>query len=131
LGGIQWNEAIVIRELAKSPNFWEEATTRHNLLFRHKVEQINGTAFDPESTMLHFFLAEWTIKGVATKATEVLSKADRQFIAGAKMYPKKTRTVDSATPFDASIPARAHKPRASAATSAPPRSGWSAPVAAA
>ncbi|MSQ97608.1 MAG: peptidase, partial [Gemmataceae bacterium] len=31
-GGIQWNEAVVIRELAKSPNFWDEATTRHNVL---------------------------------------------------------------------------------------------------
>ncbi len=24
-GGIQWNEEVVIRELAKSPNFWDEA----------------------------------------------------------------------------------------------------------
>lgn len=31
-GGIQWNEEVVIREAAKSPNFWDEATTRHNIL---------------------------------------------------------------------------------------------------
>jgi hypothetical protein len=99
LGGIQWNEAVVIRELAKSPNFWDEATTRHNVLFRYGVDQINGTAFDPESIMLYFFPAEWTTNGVATKANEVLSKLDKQFIAGAKMYPNKAPTVDSATPL--------------------------------
>jgi Astacin (Peptidase family M12A) len=100
LGGIQWNEAVVIRELAKSPNFWDEATTRHNVLFRYRVDQINGTAFDPDSIMLYFFPAEWTTNGVATKANEVLSKMDKQFVAGAKMYPKKAPTVDSATPLD-------------------------------
>ena len=100
LGGIQWNEAVVIRELAKSPNFWDEATTRHNVLFRYTVDQINGTAFDPESIMLYFFPAEWTTNGVATQANELLSKVDKQFIAGAKMYPKKAPTVDSATLLD-------------------------------
>jgi len=34
-GGIQWNEAVVIREAAKSPNFWDEATTRHNNLRKY------------------------------------------------------------------------------------------------
>jgi hypothetical protein len=97
LGGIQWNEAVVIRELARSPNFWDEATTRHNVLFRYAADQINGTAFDPDSIMLYFFPAEWTTNGIATKANEVLSKMDKQFIAGAKMYPKKAPTVDSAT----------------------------------
>ena len=90
----------MIRELAKSPNFWDEATTRHNVLFRYTVDQINGTAFDPDSIMLYFFPAEWTTNGVGTKANEVLSKMDKQFIAGAKMYPKKAPTVDSATPLD-------------------------------
>lgn len=28
---IQWNEALVIREAAKSPNFWDEATTGHEV----------------------------------------------------------------------------------------------------
>jgi hypothetical protein len=46
-GGIQWNEAIVISEMAKSPNFWDEQKTRHNILRRYSANQINGTAFDP------------------------------------------------------------------------------------
>lgn len=98
-GGIQWNEQVVIREMAKSPNFWDAATTRHNVLSRYRAEQINGTAFDPESIMLYFFPAEWTTNGIGTQANEVLSRMDRQFVAGAKMYPKAAPTVDAATPL--------------------------------
>src|SRR4029434_1979811 len=92
-GGIQWNEAVVIRELAGSPNFWDEATTRHNVLRKYSVDQINGTAFDPDSIMLYFFPASWTLNGIGTKANDVLSKLDKEFIAGAKMYPKTGDTT--------------------------------------
>jgi hypothetical protein len=98
-GGIEWNEAVVIREMAKSPNFWDEATTRHNILERYRADQIHGTRFDPESIMLYFFPAEWTTNGVGTKANEVLSALDKQFIAGAAMYPRTAPTVDAATPL--------------------------------
>lgn len=98
-GGIQWNEAVVLRELAGPPNFWDEATTRHNVLFRYAADQINGTAFDPDSIMLYFFPATWTTNGVATRANEVLSKTDKQFIAGAKMYPRAAPTAAEATPL--------------------------------
>ncbi len=100
-GGIQWNEAVVIREMAKGPNFWDEATTRHNILQRYAADQVNGTQFDPDSIMLYFFPAEWTTNGIATRANEVLSATDKAFIAGAKMYPR-TRTaptVDTAVPL--------------------------------
>ncbi len=96
-GGIQWNEAVVIRETAKSPNYWNEATTRHNILRKYSLDQINGTAFDPDSIMLYFFPAEWTLNGIGTRANEVLSEIDKQFIAGAKMYPKAAPTVAEAT----------------------------------
>jgi len=95
-GGIQWNEAVVIRELAKSPNFWDEATTRHNVLRRYSLDQINGTQFDPDSIMLYFFPAAWTLNGVATKANSTLSNLDKGFIAGAKMYPKDGGTLADA-----------------------------------
>jgi hypothetical protein len=100
-GGIQWNEQVVIREMAKSPNFWDEAQTRHNILKRYTADQVNGTQFDPESIMLYFFPAEWTTNGIGTEANEVLSATDKAFVAGAKMYPK-TRTaptVDTAVPL--------------------------------
>jgi hypothetical protein len=87
-GGIQWNEPVVIQAMAGSPNFWTEAQTRHNILRKYTADQLNGTAFDNDSVMLYFFPAEWTLNGVATTQNEVLSALDKQFIAGAKMYPK-------------------------------------------
>lgn len=95
-GGIQWNEQVVIDELAKSPNFWDEETTRHNVLNKYTVDQINGTDFDPDSIMLYFFPASWTLNGIGTEANEVLSRIDKEFISGAKMYPKTGVTVGAA-----------------------------------
>lgn len=99
-GGIQWNEAVVIREMAKSPNYWDEETTRHNILFKYSVDQIIGTEFDPDSIMLYFFPPEWTLNGIGTKANDVLSELDRLFISGAKMYPKTAPTITEATELE-------------------------------
>jgi len=96
-GGIQWNETVVIRELAKSPNFWDEATARHNVLRKYTADQINGTRFDPDSIMLYFFPDDWTLNGIGTKANDMLSALDKSFAAGAKMYPKTGPTVEDAT----------------------------------
>jgi hypothetical protein len=96
-GGIEWNEDMVIREMAKSPNFWDEATTRHNILRKYTINQINGTAFDPDSIMLYAFPAIWTLNGIGTDANEVLSAMDKEFIAGAKMYPRTGGTTSTAT----------------------------------
>lgn len=95
-GGIQWNEAVVLSALSGPPNHWDEETIRHNVLRKYGVNQINGTQFDPDSIMLYFFPATWTLNGVGTKANEILSKLDKQFIAGAKMYPGKGATVAEA-----------------------------------
>lgn len=99
-GGIQWNEEVVIREMAKSPNFWDENTTLHNILNKYRVDQINGTAFDPDSIMLYFFPASWTLNGIGTKANELLSSMDKEFIAGAKMYPQTGATPVQATELE-------------------------------
>jgi hypothetical protein len=105
-GGIQWNEPVVIAEMAKSPNFWDEATTRHNILRKYRADQINGTVFDPESIMLYFFPASWTLNGIATEANEVLSRMDKEFIAGAKMYPKTGGVVSTAVELKVNPPRR-------------------------
>jgi hypothetical protein len=99
-GGIQWREDVVIAEMAKSPNFWDPATTRHNIIRRYRADQINGTQFDPKSIMLYFFPASWTLNGVGTDENEVLSNLDKSFIAGAKMYPKTGPTVATATQLE-------------------------------
>jgi hypothetical protein len=86
-GGILWDEAAVIAALAGPPNFWDETTTRHNVLERYAANQVKGTKFDPESIMLYFFPASWTTNGVGTRQNDVLSKMDKQFIASSEMYP--------------------------------------------
>ena len=95
-GGIQWNEQVVINALAGPPNFWDEQTTRHNVLRHYAADQIHGTKFDPASIMLYFFPPEWTLNGIGTSANEVLSSLDKAFIAGANMYPKTAPTVSDA-----------------------------------
>ncbi len=87
-GGIKWNEPVVLKALAGPPNFWDADTTRHNVFFKYSMDQINGTEFDADSIMLYAFPAEWTTNNVATHANDVLSRMDKEFIAGAKMYPK-------------------------------------------
>ena len=55
---------------------------------KYQADQVNGTAFDPDSIMLYFFPSSWTLNGIGTKANETLSSLDKLFIAGSKMYPK-------------------------------------------
>jgi hypothetical protein len=92
-GGIEWNEAAVIRDLSGPPNNWSEATIRHNVLNKYRADQVNGTAFDPDSVMLYFFPDEWVRSGVGTRANPVLSATDKAFIGSARAYPKPAPTV--------------------------------------
>ncbi len=46
--------------------------------------------------MLYFFPASWTLNGIGTDANEVLSRLDKEFIAGAKMYPRTGGTTANA-----------------------------------
>ena len=52
-GGITWNEATVIADLSGAPNFWDEATVRHNVLNKYRTDQVHGTNFDEDSIMLY------------------------------------------------------------------------------
>lgn len=89
-GGIEWNEAVVLRDLSGPPNFWTPAQIRHNVLEKYRADQIRGTQFDPDSIMLYFFPASWTKSGQGTKANEVLSSLDQSFIASEQAYPRIT-----------------------------------------
>ena len=51
-GGIVWNEAVVLRDLAGPPNSWSEEQIRHNVLRKYEADQIRGTTFDRGSIML-------------------------------------------------------------------------------
>ena len=95
-GGIIWHEDVVIRDLSGPPNFWDEATIRHNVLNKYSADQIVGTDFDDKSVMLYAFPDEWTANMGATSENNALSQQDRDFIASAKMYPG--RVVPAPTP---------------------------------
>ena len=89
-GGIQWNEAAVIRDLSGPPNNWDEATIRHNVITKYSHDQVNGTDFDAQSIMLYSFPAEWTLNGFHTEPNSKLSLVDQAFVAGSKMYPGRS-----------------------------------------
>ena len=95
-GGMEWNEAVVLRELAGPPNHWDAAQIRHNVLFKYTAAQIKGTAFDPASIMLYFFPGSWVKSGVGTHANEVLSAVDKSYIGGAQAYPHDRPTLADA-----------------------------------
>jgi hypothetical protein len=92
-GGIVWNEAAVIADLSGAPNFWDEATIRHNVLDKYRLDQIIGTAFDPASIMLYAFPGSWTQSGQGTEFNGDLSKQDKAFIASSQMYPSATAQI--------------------------------------
>ena len=95
-GGIEWNDAKVLQDLSGPPNNWNEAQIRHNVLSKYRVDQVKGTAFDPDSIMLYFFPGSWVKSGVGTHANEVLSGVDKGYVASAEAYPKTAPTVADA-----------------------------------
>jgi hypothetical protein len=105
-GGIEWNEARVIQDLSGPPNNWDEAQIRHNVLRKYQVNQIKGTAFDPDSIMLYFFPGSWVKSGVGTHANEELSSVDKSYIGSTEAYPKTATTVDDAKEIKVNPPRR-------------------------
>ncbi|MEO6032944.1 MAG: M12 family metallopeptidase [Burkholderiaceae bacterium] len=105
-GGIEWNEPTVIASLSGPPNHWDEATIRHNVLRKYRVDQIQGTAFDPDSIMLYFFPGDWVRSGVGTHANEQLSAVDKAYIASAKAYPKTAPSIDDAVELRVNVARR-------------------------
>lgn len=90
-GGIEWNEAVVIRDLGGPPNFWTPEQVRHNVLEKYSVDQFfRGSEFDAASIMLYAFPGTWTRSGQGTKANHVLSAGDKEFIVSRDIYPQMT-----------------------------------------
>lgn len=98
-GGIQWNREEVIRSLSGPPNNWTVAQIEHNVLKKYSTDQVRGTEFDPDSIMLYFFPASWTLNGVETKDNPVLSATDETFIASALAYPGRGTTGPDPVPL--------------------------------
>ena len=94
VGGIEWNEENVIRDVSGPPNNWTEEQIRHNILEKYSLDQIKGTEFDPESIMLYFFPASWVKSGKGTTQNSELSETDIAFLASAQAYPGGAGPVD-------------------------------------
>jgi Astacin (Peptidase family M12A)/Bacterial pre-peptidase C-terminal domain len=105
VGGIEWNEEVVIRDLGGAPNFWDPETVRHNVLRKYAANQVNGTNFDPNSIMLYAFPGTWTKSGQGTKENVKLSSLDQSFVRGA--YPGNAPAPESVKLEVAQISVRA------------------------
>lgn len=55
--GIVWDEPKVIAALAGDPNFWDEATTRRNIIDKISQNTVTGSAWDRNSIMHYPFPA--------------------------------------------------------------------------
>lgn len=85
-GGIKWNEATVIADLSGPPNYWDEATIRHNVLEKYALDQVHATEFDPQSIMLYSFPASWTLDGFSAPWNQTISAKDAELAS--RFYPK-------------------------------------------
>ncbi|GJF00935.1 zincin-like metalloprotease, partial [Phanerochaete sordida] len=92
---IQWNKEQVYEDLGGPPNHWDRATVDRNMFTVYTMPSVQATTFDPESIMLYYFPASWTLDGKGTKWNTSLSAEDKVFVSFA--YPEKT--FDS-VPFD-------------------------------
>lgn len=89
---IEWNVPKVIN-WAKKTQGWDSETTIHNIINKYKVDEINGSEFDPESIMLYFFPGSLTINNNGTDQNLTLSKKDVEYLN--KIYPNSS--VDPST----------------------------------
>lgn len=97
-GGIQWNEPVVLRDLAGPPNYWDEATAKQQFFKKYSSDQINGLSFDPASVMLLPIPASWTLNGAGTKRNETLSSLDKHLAAHAYPIPAKENLTSREAP---------------------------------
>jgi hypothetical protein len=89
LGGLVWNEEVVLEWFAGPPNEWDEETTRRNVLEPYaRSDFFLGTEYDPSSIMVYAIPAAWLAHGEAVARTTRLSDGDIAFISGPDGYPR-------------------------------------------
>jgi hypothetical protein len=102
--GITWHEQAVYDSLSKPPNGWDRPTIYRNILQKLSPQQVQGSAWDPDSIMEYEFgpglidvPEKYDVNGLIPPG--VLSKADKEWVV--KWYPptkKKPKTIE---PFQA------------------------------
>jgi hypothetical protein len=100
--GIKWHEQAVYDALAKPPNSWDHDTTFHNILEKLTAQQVQGSAWDPDSIMEYEFEPglidepdKYDVNGLVPPGT--LSAADKQWAA--KWYPPSKAALTTLQPF--------------------------------
>jgi len=102
--GIKWHEQAVYDALAKPPNNWPHDTTYHNILEKLSRDQVQGSAWDPDSIMEYEFEPglidepeQYDVNGLYPPGT--LSNADKQWAV--KWYPPLDAALPVLQPFQA------------------------------
>lgn len=100
--GIKWHEQAVYDSLAKPPNSWDHDTTFRNILQKLNPQQVQGSAWDPDSIMEYEFEPglidepeQYDVHGLTPPGT--LSPADKQWAL--KWYPPLQATLPTLQPF--------------------------------
>jgi hypothetical protein len=105
--GIQWNEPAVYAALAAPPNLWDRATTYENIIKKIEPDEVQGSGWDPDSTMEYRFEAGLILEPAIYRTKPLvppggLSARDREWIK--TIYPPQTPAD-----FIALAPLVAHK----------------------
>jgi hypothetical protein len=102
--GIKWHEEAVYAALARPPNGWDRETTFHNILRKLSSQQVQGSAWDPDSIMEYEFEPglidepeQYDQNGLTPPGT--LSAADKQWAL--KWYPPQQAALPILQPFQA------------------------------
>lgn len=102
--GIKWHEEAVYDSLAQPPNSWSRDTTFHNILEKLSTQQVQGSAWDPDSIMEYEFEPglidepqQYDLNGLTPPAT--LSNADKTWAL--KWYPPSLAQPNTLVPFQA------------------------------
>ena len=82
---ISWNEDIVYK-WAETTQGWDKETTVHNIIVKYKVDEINGSDFDPMSIMLYFFPGDLTTNNKGTHQNLRLSAYDVEYLNSVYLY---------------------------------------------
>ena len=100
--GIKWHEEAVYDSLGKPPNNWDRSTTYHNILEKLSPQQVQGSAWDPDSIMEYEFepglIDEpqvYDVDGLYPPAT--LSSLDKEWAL--KWYPPMAAALPTLIPF--------------------------------
>lgn len=92
--GIHWDDEAVYADLAGPPNFWSRDRTFFNILRKLDPDEVNGSAWDPQSVMEYPFEAGLILEPEQFRAgldpPGSLSAADKEYVL--RRYPPTERT---------------------------------------